>query len=91
MPTVVLKPGTTVFVTGANGLIGSHVIDQLLKKGYNVRGTVRDAGKAKWLNEYFDAKYKDAKLELVSVPDMRVEGCYDSVVDGKASFIARFQ
>ncbi|KAL7779697.1 hypothetical protein CFE70_009713 [Pyrenophora teres f. teres 0-1] len=82
MPTVVLKPGTTVFVTGANGLIGSHVIDQLLKKGYNVRGTVRDAGKAKWLNEYFDAKYKDAKLELVSVPDMRVEGCYDSVVDG---------
>ena len=88
MPTVVLKPGATVFVTGVNGLIGSHVADQLLKRGYNVRGAVRDAGKAKWLAEYFEAKYKDAKLELVSVPDMRVEGCYDSVVDGKTSLDA---
>ena len=91
MPTVVLKPGATVFVTGVNGLIGSHVADQLLKRGYNVRGAVRDAGKAKWLAEYFEAKYKDAKLELVSVPDMRVEGCYDSVVDGKTSLDAMLE
>ena len=87
MPTVVLKPGATVFVTGANGLVGSHVIDQLLKLGYNVRGSVRDTAKVKWLSDYFDAKYKNVKLELVSVPDMVAEGCYDGVVDGKASLI----
>ena len=28
-------------VTGANGYIASHVVDQLLKQGHHVRGTVR--------------------------------------------------
>lgn len=31
-----------VFVTGANGYIGSHICLELLKKGYNVCGSVRD-------------------------------------------------
>lgn len=84
MPTIVVHPGATVFVTGVNGLIGSHIVDQLLKRGYHVRGAVRDAAKTKWLADYFHEKYESAKFELVEVPDMTVEGCYDSVVDGKA-------
>ena len=31
----------TVLVTGASGFIATHVIQQLLRTGYNVRGTVR--------------------------------------------------
>ena len=30
-----------VLVTGASGFVASHVIDLLLTRGYNVRGTVR--------------------------------------------------
>ena len=82
MPTVAIKPGATVFVTGVNGLVGSHVVDQLLKREYNVRGAVRDAKKHKYMTKYFNDKYKEAKFELVVVPDMTVEGSYDDVVDG---------
>ena len=82
MPTVVIKPGATVFVTGVNGLIGSHIVDQLLKRGYNVRGAVRQVQKHGYLIEYFNDEYKEAKFELVDVPDMTAEGCYDKVVDG---------
>ena len=31
-----------VVVTGASGYIGSHIVANLLSKGRNVRGTVRD-------------------------------------------------
>ena len=85
MPTLALDTGATVFVTGVNGLIGSHVADQLLKRGYNVRGAVRDAEKHKYLTEYFCGKHKFAEFELVGVPDMTVEGCYDDVVEGTSS------
>jgi nucleoside-diphosphate-sugar epimerase len=90
MPIVVVQRGATVLVTGVNGLIGSHVADQLLRRGYNVRGAVRDVEKNKWLAKYFDAQYKEAKFELVAVPDMTVEGCYDKVVQGMSSRILRY-
>ncbi|KAI0823104.1 NAD-P-binding protein [Trametes gibbosa] len=32
-----------IFVTGINGFLGSHIVDQLIKAGYRVRGTVRSA------------------------------------------------
>jgi nucleoside-diphosphate-sugar epimerase len=85
MPTLAIQPGTTIFVTGANGLIGSHVIEQLLKMGYNVRGAVRSVGKCQWLADYFRNTNESVKLELVEVPDMTVDGCYDEAVQGKSS------
>jgi nucleoside-diphosphate-sugar epimerase len=85
MPRVVIKPGATVFVTGVNGLIGSHIVDQLLKQGYNVRGAVRDAEKHKYLIKYFSDKYKEAKFELVDVSDMTAEDCYNNVVNGTSN------
>ncbi|KAF2263745.1 NAD(P)-binding protein [Lojkania enalia] len=82
MPILALQPGSTVFVTGVNGLIGSHVADQLLARGYNVVGAVRDAKKNEWLAEYFAGKHHDAKFSLVTVLDITVEGCYDDLVKG---------
>jgi nucleoside-diphosphate-sugar epimerase len=82
MPAFTIQPGAVIFVTGVNGLVGSHVADQLLKRGYNVRGAVRNVEKCKWVSDYFDSKYKDVALELVIVPDMTAEGCYDEVVKG---------
>lgn len=37
----------TVCVTGASGFIASHIVAQLLEKGYAVHGTVRDLGDEK--------------------------------------------
>ncbi|KAF2244429.1 dihydroflavonol-4-reductase [Trematosphaeria pertusa] len=87
MPTLAIHPGAVIFVTGVNGLIGSHIVDQLLKRGYNVRGAVRDVEKSKWLAKYFDAKYEGAKFEMVAVPDMTADGCYDEAVKGTAGFV----
>ena len=35
---------TKVLVTGCSGYVGSHVVDQLLKGGFAVRGSVRRPG-----------------------------------------------
>lgn len=78
----VIPKGSTVLVTGANGYIGSHVVDQLLLAGYKVRGTVRDATKAKWTQDLFEKRYGTGKFESVVVPDMTVDGAYDEAAKG---------
>ncbi|WP_084399338.1 SDR family oxidoreductase [Henriciella aquimarina] len=45
----------TVLVTGATGFIASHLILNLLDRGYAVRGTARSERKAKRLNEVLSA------------------------------------
>ncbi|OJD36593.1 aldehyde reductase [Diplodia corticola] len=82
-----IPKGSTVLVTGANGLIGSQVADKLLKIGYKVRGTVRDTKKNAWMSELFDERYGKGKFELVSVPDMAAEGAFDEAKKGVTAFI----
>lgn len=76
--------GSTVLVTGVNGLVGSHIADQLLAAGYNVRGTVRSAQKNLWMPIFFKERYDSASVtfELCEVGDMAVEGCFDQAVKG---------
>jgi uncharacterized protein YbjT (DUF2867 family) len=68
MPTLAPATGAKVLVTGANGYIAIHVVDQLLKAGYAVRGTVRSEKKTLHLKQVF-AAYGD-KLELIIVDDI---------------------
>lgn len=82
MSTPAIPQGSIVLVTGANGYIGSHTADQLLLAGYKVRGTVRDASRAQWLQELFDEKYGHGKFELFVVSEMNVDGAFDEAVKG---------
>ncbi|KAK7716924.1 hypothetical protein SLS64_002467 [Diaporthe eres] len=74
--------GSTVLVTGANGLLGSHIADQFLEYGYKVRGTVRDTEKNAWLQALFDKKYGKGSFELFKVADLTSEGAFDEAVKG---------
>lgn len=77
-----IEKGSTVLVTGANGFIASHIVDQLLLAGYKVRGTVRSEAKGEWLVKLFGEKYGPGKLDLAVVPDMAVKGAFDEAVKG---------
>ncbi|KZL73957.1 aldehyde reductase [Colletotrichum tofieldiae] len=82
-----IPKGSTVLVTGANGLVGSHVADQFLKFGYKVRGTVRDVNKNTWLSDVFDKTYGKGKFELASIPDMATDGAFDKAIKGVSAVI----
>ncbi|KAI9147377.1 Aldehyde reductase 2 [Paramyrothecium foliicola] len=74
--------GSTVLVTGANGLLGSHIADQFLEYGYKVRGAVRDTKKSSWLQNVFDTKYGKGNFELFEVADLAANGAFDNAVRG---------
>jgi nucleoside-diphosphate-sugar epimerase len=65
--TCALPPGSRILVTGANGYIASHVIDSLLKRGYRVRGQVRQS--RPWLDKLFQERYGDL-FESVVLADL---------------------
>ena len=39
------------FVTGANGFVGSHLVDYLIEQGHEVHAIVRKTSNLQWLEE----------------------------------------
>lgn len=69
-----------VLVTGATGFIASHLILELLERGYEVRGTARSAAKADALNTILsDYAGKSVEIELVSLDLTRDEGWAEAI------------
>jgi nucleoside-diphosphate-sugar epimerase len=40
----------TLFITGATGLVGSHVVEEALKRGFRVKALVRASSDTRWLD-----------------------------------------
>ncbi|KAF5677674.1 NADPH-dependent aldehyde reductase [Fusarium denticulatum] len=86
-PTAIPK-GSWVLVTAANGYTGSHIVFELLKRDFKVRGTVRDLQSSQWLLEDdFVSKYAErGHIELV-VADTAKPHDFDRTVQGVAAVI----
>lgn len=80
-----IPPDSLVLVTGANGLVGSHVVDQFLAAGYRVRGTVRSTTKSGWLQKFFNDRYTSGRFELAEVPDLNASNAYDQAIKDVAA------
>jgi nucleoside-diphosphate-sugar epimerase len=59
----------TVLVTGANGYLSCHVINELLRKGYHVRGTVRSKAAECVVSDTFPEAF-GSKLKVGYVRDL---------------------
>lgn len=75
-----LPPGSRVLVTGANGYIASHVVNQLLQQGLVVRGTIR--APKPWLDEYFTQHYGPDAYESVIVSSFEDADVVSRILDG---------
>ena len=82
MASPAIPRGSLVLVTGVNGLVSSHVADQLLQAGYRVRGTARSEDKAALMKEVFHPKYGKDSFETVVVGDMAAENAFAGAVKG---------
>ncbi|CZR63142.1 probable dihydroflavonol-4-reductase [Phialocephala subalpina] len=73
-----------VLLTGANGFIGSHILDQLLSHGFSVRAVVRSDSKAAQVKA--DFPNHGSKLDFGIVPDITSPGAFDEVVKSTPPF-----
>ncbi|KAI1656539.1 putative NAD dependent epimerase/dehydratase [Daldinia decipiens] len=65
-----------VLLTGGSGFIAAHVLELLLKGGYEVVTTVRSETKAAQIR----AKYPGAKLSVAIVPNIAVPNAFDELI-----------
>ncbi|GIZ41043.1 hypothetical protein CKM354_000436000 [Cercospora kikuchii] len=79
-----IPAGSLILVTGINGYVASHVADQLLKRGYHVRGTARSAAKLEGILKTLRARNPGAVVEGVVIEDMQAEGAFSEAMQAVA-------
>ena len=76
-----MKNQKTVLVTGSSGFIGSHIVIQLLEKGYAVRGTVRSLDRTDSMKQMISYKAKIDDLSFVEC-DLTSDNGWDDAMQG---------
>ena len=77
--------GKTVLITGINGYIASVIGYHMLKKGYNVRGTIRAKECAAPLMALAYKEYA-TRVRIFEVLDMADPGAFDEAVKGTLGY-----
>ncbi|KAM7196781.1 hypothetical protein V8F33_005900 [Rhypophila sp. PSN 637] len=79
-----------VLVTGANGYIAGHVIEQLLKAGYTVRGTIRsDPGSSSAVKRLIEALGDQfaSRLQIAQASDITASDAFHDAAKGTTAII----
>jgi nucleoside-diphosphate-sugar epimerase len=69
-----------IFITGATGFIGSHVVSQSLDAGYRVRLSVRKQEQINTLRRVFSSHA--ANLDFAVIPDFTSPNRFDKALEG---------
>lgn len=69
-----------IFITGATGFIGAHVVTQAFAAGYHVRLSVRREGQIDSLRKLFSEH--SAQLEFTVVPDFTSPDAFNKALQG---------
>ncbi|KAK6209807.1 NAD dependent epimerase/dehydratase [Colletotrichum tabaci] len=69
-----------IFITGATGFIGAHVVAQTLEAGHHVRLSVRKESQISSLKELFAGH--ESKLDFAVIPDLTKPGAFDQALQG---------
>ncbi|KAK0757255.1 hypothetical protein N5P37_009971 [Trichoderma harzianum] len=80
-----IPPGSLVLVTGANGYIASHIVNELLELGFKVRGTVRE--EKPWIDRFFEEKYGKGRFESIVVRAMEDDKAFALAAAGTSGVI----
>ena len=73
-----LRSRSYVLVTGATGMVGSHVVDNLLRKGFKVRAVVRSKAKAAKMQETH--KHFIDQLDFYHIADLSTPGVFNNAL-----------
>ncbi|KAL7941303.1 hypothetical protein V8C42DRAFT_355612 [Trichoderma barbatum] len=71
---------SVVFITGATGYIGTHLIGDVLKAGHRVRVAVRSQDKSQLIKGLYPSAAE--KIEFAVVPDMSQPSAYQDALKG---------
>mmetsp|Transcript_14217 Transcript_14217/g.23663 ORF Transcript_14217/g.23663 Transcript_14217/m.23663 type:complete len:355 (-) Transcript_14217:187-1251(-) len=74
-----------ILVTGVSGFIGGHVVNQLLNRGYRVRGTVRSKESSQY-DHLFKITNADTMLEIVEA-DLTNAASWEKVFYGGVEYV----
>jgi nucleoside-diphosphate-sugar epimerase len=74
-----------ILLTGANGFIGSHILDQLLAQGHSVHAIVRSESKSAQVSKDFPSP-SPGKLDFGIVPDITSSGAFTHVITSSPPF-----
>jgi dihydroflavonol-4-reductase len=76
-----------VVVTGASGFIAKYVIAELLRRGFHVRGTLRNADKSNSVRTAVTRAGADAENLSFAIADLTREDGWDAAVQGARAVI----
>jgi hypothetical protein len=77
-----------IFLTGANGFVAAHIIDQLITQGHTVTGSIRSPSKGQQILSTHPSYA--GKLDFVIVSDYTAPGTWDEIIkDGDFDYVIR--